>query len=78
MKKSIPWKNGFYRMKSMPARILTVNGENVTIEGVSGRPTNFDDDPNTKGTWKYGDFGDATEDVAKAAGKEKYDVDIHM
>jgi len=31
MNKSTPWKNGFYRMKSMPSAILTVDGENVTI-----------------------------------------------
>ena len=78
IQKTLPWKNGFYRMKSMPSLILTVTGENVTIEGVSGRPTNFDDDPNAKGTWKYGDFGDASEDVAKAAGKPKYNVDINL
>ena len=78
MNKSTPWKNGFYRMKSMPSAILTVDGENVTLEGVSGRPTNFDDDPNAKGTWKYGDFGEANKDVAREAGKQKYNIDINL
>ena len=46
--KSLPWKNGFYRLKSIPSKILTVNGESVLIEGVGGRPTNFENDLNTK------------------------------
>ena len=62
----------------MPSVILTVDGENVTFEGVSGRPTNFDDDPNAKGTWKYGNFGEAHKDVAREAGKENYNIDINL
>jgi len=35
-------------------------------------------DPNAKGTWKYGDFGDAKQDVAREAGKQKYNIDINL
>jgi gluconate kinase len=73
-----PWKNGFYRMKGMPFLIFTVDGENVTMESVSGKATNHGSDPNMKGTWKHGDFGEAQADIAKEAGKHEYNIDINL
>ena len=73
-----PWKDGFYILKGMPTNIYTVTGENVVWEGVFGKASNHASDPKFRGTWKFGDFGDAVEEVATAAGKKKYNVDISM
>ena len=72
---SIPWKNGYYRMKGLSGRIYCVEEEAVTMETASGKPTNSND-PSMKGTWKYGDFGEAHPDVVKETGKKNYNVEI--
>ena len=69
-----PWKNGCYQAKGFTAWLLFVDGEDCTMEGVGGKPTN--DYPHSKGTWKYGDFGEAHPDVVKETGKEYYNVEM--
>ena len=75
---STPWKNGCYRSIRLSSWLFSwlfiVEGEDFTLEKVSGKPTN--DDAFTKGTWKYGDFGEAHPDVAKETGKNSYNVEI--
>ena len=73
-----PWKNGYYRMRGMPLMIFHVEGNKVTNEYASGRTSNHGVNPSTTGTWTYGDFGDAKEDVAKESGKKNYNVDINI
>ena len=73
-----PWENGSYILKGMPSNIYTVDGENVIWEGVFGRVSNHDSNPKFRGTWKYGDFGEAIEEVAAAAGKKRYNIDIRL
>ena len=70
-----PWKNGFYRTKTYPSFLYLVDGENFTLVPASGTPSNIDN-PIYKGTWKYGDFGEASTEVAKRSGKDRYDVEI--
>lgn len=76
--KHTPWKNGYYRMKGAPFLIFRVKGENVTIEGLSGRVTNHEQDTYNKGKWIFGDFGEAHSDVSKEAGETNYNVDIKL
>ena len=73
-----PWKDGFYRTNGMPSMIFTVEGESVRFEMASGRPSDFDSNPKYKGTWKYGNFGKANADVAAAAKKDFYNIDIKI
>ena len=76
--KATPWKNGFYVLKGMPINIYTVEGENVTWEGVYGKASTHATDPRYRGTWKYGDFGDAIAEVATVAGKKRYNIDLSL
>ena len=76
LENTAPWRNGYYRMRGMPSVINLVDGENVTSENASGKSTSHADDPTTKGTWKFGDFGVAQEDVAKECGISNYNVEM--
>ena len=60
----------------MPSWLFLVDGENLLVHGASGRPTNILDNPRAKGTWKYGTFGEANPDVAKATGKTSNNVEM--
>ena len=53
----------------MPSMMYFVDGENCIIHSASGKPSNIHEIPTSQGTWKYGDFGEASEDVAKESGK---------
>ena len=77
-RKTTPWKNGFYRMGVVPSMIFAVDGENVRYEKMCGRPSDYDTNPKYQGTWKFGDFGEASADVAAAAGKKHYNVNIQL
>ena len=55
--KSIPWKDGYYRLTGMTTNVFVVNGEKVRVEDVTNQGS--DDDPMSNGTWKFGDFGEA-------------------
>jgi len=71
---AIPWRDGTYRCKSMPPYLFVVEGETVVLKGFGILET----DENTKGTWKYGEIGEAKEAIAQATGKKFYDVDIQL
>ena len=68
------WKDGTYRMSSLNHVLFKVVGESCKAEPLSGTM----DDSFSLGTWKYGDFGEAHPDVAKAAGKTTYNVDMNL
>ena len=72
---STPWKNGYYHALSYPTMLYLVNGENFIMYGASGKPSNLEN-PAVKGTWKFGEFGEAHPDVAKESGKSHYNVAI--
>ena len=74
--KSIPWKDGYYRLTGMTTNVFVVNGEKVHVEDVTNQGS--DDDPMSNGTWTFGDFGNAPSEVAKYTGKQNSDVDISM
>ena len=69
-----PWKNGYYRCGGYPSMLYTVEGETVTLERMSGKPTK--PDPTMTGTWKFGDYGEAHSDVVKETGKKTYNVEV--
>ena len=68
------WKDGTYRMSSLSHVIFKVVGESCKAEPLSGKM----DDSISLGTWKYGDCGQAHPDVAKAAGKTIYNVEMNL
>ena len=74
---STPWKNGYYRMAAYPSMLWLVEGENLIMHSASGKPTN-PDNPTYKGTWKYGDFGEAHPDVKTQTGKSHYDIEMFL
>ena len=76
--KKNPWQDGLYIMKGMPTMVFTVKGEDVQFEALVGRTSNHDNDPNYKGSFKFGAFGAAKEEVAKEAGKSDYNVQISI
>merc|ERR1712223_185831 len=59
----------------MTMNVFVVKGENVKVETVNDQD---EDDPMSKATWKFGNFGKAASEVAKYTGKENSDVDINM
>ena len=76
-KKVTPWRNGYYHSRGHPCMLLFVEGENMIIHPASGKPSNVYDNPKCKGTWTYGDFGEASPDVAKESGKSRYNVKMN-
>ena len=72
-----PWKNGYYHARSTPSMLYKVEGENIIMHNASGKSTDIDNDPMAKGTWKYGDFGEAHPDVSKESGKSRYNVQMY-
>ena len=71
-----PWKNGYYKSRAMPSQLFLVDGENLLLHAVSGKPTNLENNPMAKGSWKHGNFGEAHPDVAKESGKTHYNVQM--
>ena len=76
--KFTPWANGYYKKKSLASRIFLVEGETVTMQSLAGVPTDGGDDSSNKGSWTYGEFGEAHPTVVKEAGKKYNDVEITL
>ena len=72
---STPWKNGYYKARSYPSMLYLVEGNSFWTHSVSGKPTTMGSAA-AKGSWTYGDFGDACPDVAKESGKTRYNVEM--
>jgi len=70
-----PWKDGYWRALGYPSMLWVVDGNNFVNFPASGKPTN-QDNPMNKGTFSFGDFGDAHDEVAKETGKKRYNVEI--
>lgn len=73
-KASTPWANGTYSMQSMQSAYIIVDGEYAILEG----PMFGKDDENARGTWKFGEFGEANPEVAEKTGKNINNVHIVM
>ena len=69
-----PWKDGFYKLNTMNTNIFVVKGETVQMETLQG-PV---DNEFALGTWKFGDFGEADTEVAKASGKKNNNVELNL
>ena len=76
----VPWKNGYYYNKSYTGLLTKVEG-NLAYSFIAGMKVEF---PDAKpicdtGTWKYGDFGPANQEVQKASGGVKnYNVELDL
>ena len=74
-----PYKNGIYFNKNMSGIILKVEG-NIVNTYITGMKLDYPDEEKTicpPGSWTFGDFGPAKEEVSKAAGGIKnYNVQI--
>ena len=74
-----PYKNGYYFNKSITGIILKVEGNIVDVYA-TGMKLDYPDEEKTicpPGSWTFGDFGPAKEEVSKAAGGIKnYNVQI--
>ena len=76
----VPWKNGYYYNKSYTGLLTKVEG-NLAYSYITGMKVEF---PDAKpicdtGTWKYGDFGPANQEVQKASGGVKnYNVELDL
>ena len=71
-----PWKNGYYKSRAMPSQLFLIDGENLLIHAVSGRPSNLESNEMAKGKWKLGHFGEAHPEVAKETGKTHCNVQM--
>lgn len=74
-----PWKNGFYFSKNMTSFLKKVDGESCEMHSIL-KLDYPDMDPVAKdGTWKFGDFGPAHEEVQKASGGIKnYNIEMNV
>ena len=70
-----PWKNGHWRCEGYPSMLWLINGNDFVNFPASGKPTK-QDNPMNKGTFTYGDFGEASPEVEKESGKKRYNVEI--
>merc|ERR1712141_677973 len=57
---SLPWKDGYYKMTDNNNCLFLVNGETVNVEKLTGEHELGKD---SWGTWKFGDFGEASPEV---------------
>ena len=73
---TLPWKDGYYHCRKMKSQLFLIDGENLLMHPISGKPTNLLENPSAKGRWKYGNFGEAHPDVAIATGKTHYNVEM--
>ena len=71
----LPWRNGYYKLSSNSRIVFVINGENVKVEKVIGM---FDDSMQPFGTWKFGDFGKASDEIVDHSGKTNYNIDIEL
>ena len=70
---SAPWKDGYYKSKSMKMYIFVVEGKSAIMEHVAA-PLSAPVDPSRKGEWIFGKFGQPHPEVANITGNEHNDV----
>ena len=59
------WQNGYYKLSGIDNMIFKVDHENVTTES-------FVENKFGLGTWKFGEFGPADQEIVKSTGKKKW------
>ena len=70
-----PWKNGLYASDANRGTYLKVNGQKVDMysPGILDFP---DTDPVGDGTWTFGEFDPAHEEVQKISGVKNNNVEV--
>ena len=68
-----PWKDGYYKLSTRNTNIFKVMGESVEIETLQGKI-----DLLSKGTWKFGDFGEAHPKLVQHTGRASYNVEMNL
>ena len=69
-----PWKNGIYTSDANLSQLLRVNGTQVEVLPVASLDMP-DMESMGDGTWSFGDFGPAHEEVQKITGIKNNNVD---
>ena len=77
----LPWKNGYYHNKFMAGIMMKLDG-NTATPYLTSMKLHFPEEEkpiSAPGTWTFGDFGPANEEVCKAAGGIKnYNVEVSI
>ena len=77
----LPWKNGYYYNKYMAGMIMKLdrNTANLYLTGMKLDFPKEDKPICAPGSWTFGDFGPANEEVVKASGGIKnYNVEVSV
>ena len=69
-----PWKDGYYKISTRNTHLFKITGESVEIFTMQGITV----EEESKGKWKYGEFGKAHPELLKYTGKSNYNVQISM
>ena len=70
----VPWKDGYYKWESTKRMVFLVKGETVKTEKFEGTV----DERLEFGTWKYGEFEEARQEIQEKTGRKTYNVEITM
>jgi len=73
---STPWKNGYYLSTGFKTQVIYVEGEHCSSDHICGKASK--QNALSKGTWKYGDYGEAHPDVVEKTGKNQCDVEMDV
>ena len=76
MMSETPWKNGFYYNDRETPRLHKVEGEKLLIFPIVY--LDYPDlEPICDGSWTYGDFGPARNEIQEASGVQNYNWKVH-
>ena len=70
----VPWKDGYYKWESTKRLVFLVKGEMVKTEKFQGKV----EERLEFGTWKYGKYEEARQEIVEKTGKKNYNVEITM
>jgi len=74
--KAMPWTDGNYRVKDMSNMVFVVKGEKVSMLMLNDTASAEETDDFKKGTWTYGDYGEAHASIVEASGESNYNIEM--
>ena len=76
--KKLPWKDGYYSDETFRLVLYHIDGNVISRQFIS-EPLSQKDHPRfSNGTLRYGDFGEADQEVTEKSGLTQYNVQISM
>ena len=71
------WLDGNYTSFTNPCMVVRIKGEESTWSNLAefDYPDYTPEEP-MKGTWKYGDYGEASKEVTEDTGEKKYNIEM--